>query len=139
MMDVENEICEDCKTKCSIIFKYEVGELVCNNCGLKYDKKIIADEDEKRTFENEERDNQIHRVGPPMNQVYGNECGVDFMFRINGKTKYEKSDSKPRKIRRNKIRIHRLLSSANVDKKSIEQTKVLYEDCKNKKYARNKY
>ena len=127
MMDVENEICEDCKTKGSIIFKYEVGELVCNNCGLKYDKKIIADEDEKRTFENDEGDNQIHRVGPPMNQVCGNECGVDFMFRINGKTKYEKSDSKPRKIRRNKIRIHRLLSSANVDKKSIEHTKVLYE------------
>ena len=92
-MDVENEICENCKVKGSIIMNYDVEQLVCNNCGLVCDKKIIADEDEKRTFENDEGDNQIHRVGPPMNQVCGNECGVDFMFRINGKTKYEKSDS----------------------------------------------
>jgi transcription initiation factor TFIIIB Brf1 subunit/transcription initiation factor TFIIB len=84
---------------------YEVGDLVCKICGLKWDKKIIADEDEKRTFENDEGDNKIHRVGPPMNQ----------------------SDSKPLKIKRNFIRIKNLLSSTNVDNKSIEQTKVLYE------------
>ena len=126
MMDVENEICENCKVKGSIIMNYDVEQLVCNNCGLVCDKKIIADEDEKRTFENDEGDNKIHRVGPPMNQVYGNECGVDFMFRINGKTKYMKSYSKFSKIQKNFIRIDKLLSSANVDRKLIEETKILY-------------
>jgi len=127
MMDVENEICEYCKTKGSIIMNYDVEQLVCNNCGLVCDKKIIADEDEKRTFENDEGNNQIHRVGPPMNQVYGNECGVDFMLRINGKTKYVKSYSKFSKIQKNFIRIDKLLSSANVDRKLIEETKILYD------------
>jgi len=127
MMDVENEICENCKAKGSIIMNYDVEQLVCNNCGLVCDKKIIADEDEKRTFENDEGDNQIHRVGPPTNQAYGNECGTDLIIRINGKTKYVKGYSKFSKIQKNFIRIHKLLSSANVEKKLIEQTKVLYD------------
>ena len=127
MMDVENEICENCKVKGSIIMNYDVEQLVCNNCGLVCDKKIIADEDEKRTFENDEGYNKIHRVGPPMNQVYGNECGTDLIIRINGKTKYVKGYSKFSKIQKNFIRIHKLLSSANVDKELIEQTKVLYD------------
>ena len=127
MMDVENEICENCKVKGSIIMNYDVEQLVCNNCGLVCDKKIIADEDEKRTFENDEGDNQIHRVGPPTSQAYGNECGTDLIIRINGKTKYVKGYSKFSKIQKNFIRIHKLLSSANVEKKLIEQTKVLYD------------
>ena len=126
-MDVENEICENCKAKGSIIFNNEVGELVCNNCHLVCDKKIIADEDEKRTFENDEGDNQIHRVGPPTNQAYGNECGTNLIIRINGKTKYVKGYSKFSKIQKNFIRIHKLLSSANVEKKLIEETKELYD------------
>ena len=127
MMDVENEICENCKVKGSIIMNYDVEQLVCNNCGLVCDKKIIADEDEKRTFENEERDNQIHHMDPPMNQVYGNECGTNLIIRINGKTKYVKGYSKFSKIQKNFIRIHKLLSSANVEKKLIEETKELYD------------
>ena len=127
MMDVENEICENCKAKGSIIMNYDVEQLVCNNCGLVCDKKIIADEDEKRTFENDEGDNQIHRVGPPTNQAYGNECGTDLIIRINGKTKYMKGYSKFSKIQKNFIRIHKLLSSANVEKKLIEETKELYD------------
>ena len=127
MMDVENEICENCKVKGSIIMNYDVEQLVCNNCGLVCDKKIIADEDEKRTFENDEGDNQIHRVGPPTNQAYGNECGTDLIIRINGKTKYMKGYSKFSKIQKNFIRIHKLLSSADVEKKLIEETKVLYD------------
>ena len=127
MMDVENEICENCKVKGSIIMNYDVEQLVCNNCGLVCDKKIIADEDEKRTFENDEGDNQIHRVGPPTSQAYGNECGTDLIIRINGKTKYVKGYSKFSKIQKNFIRIHKLLSSANVEKKLIEETKELYD------------
>ena len=126
MMDV-NEICENCKAKGSIIMNYDVEQLVCSNCGLVCDKKIIADEDEKRTFENDEGDNQIHRVGPPTNQAYGNECGTDLIIRINGKTKYMKGYSKFSKIQKNFIRIHKLLSSANVEKKLIEETKELYD------------
>ena len=127
MMDVENEICEYCNSKVSIIFNNEVEELVCNNCGLVCDKKIIVNEDIKRTFENEEGDNQIHRVYPPMNQVNGNECGTNLIIRMNGKAKYVKGYSKFSKIQKNFIIIHKLLSSADVEKKLIEETKVLYD------------
>ena len=61
----EVEICSRCKSKDSIITDYENGELVCNQCGLVYEERIIVDEDEQRTFADDNGDNQIHRVGPP--------------------------------------------------------------------------
>lgn len=133
MMSNEFEMCKRCNTKNSIITDYEAGELVCNNCGLVYEDRMIVDEDEMRTFENDEGDNQIHRVGPPMNPVYGNECGINLIIRENGKTRYVKDYSKSSKIQKNFYRIQKLLSSVNVPKNMIEETKTLYD-----KFAKDK-
>ena len=107
----EVEICSRCKSKDSIITDYENGELVCNQCGLVYEERIIVDEDEKRTFADDNGDNQIHRVGPPEKPSFGNECGTNLLIRDKGKTKVIKTYSKFTKIEKNFIRIDKLLSS----------------------------
>ena len=131
-MSNEFEICKKCNAKDSIITDYEAGELVCNNCGLVYEERMIVDEDERRTL-NDEGDNQIHRVGPPMNPVYGNECGTNLIIREHGKTKYVRDYSKSSKIQKNFNKIQKLLSSVNVPKIMIEETKALYD-----KFAKDK-
>lgn len=133
MINFEIEICKRCLAKDSIITDYEAGELVCNNCGLVYEEKIIDEQDEKRTFEDDEGDNQIHRVGPPNNPEYGNDFGTNILIHINGKTRYKRDYSKLSKIQKNFIRIKRLLSSADIPRNMIEETKILYE-----KIAKNK-
>ena len=130
---MEYEICRRCQAKNSIIEDYEAGELVCNECGLVYEERMIVDEDEKRTFENDEGDNQIHRVGPPQNPIYGNECGTNLIIHEHGKTKYVKDYSKSSKIQKNFHRIQKLLSSVDVPKNMIEVTKTLYD-----KFAKDK-
>ena len=107
----EVEICSRCNSKDSIITDYENGELVCNQCGLVYEERIIVDEDEQRTFEDDNGDNQIHRVGPPEKPSFGNECGTNLLIRDKGKTKVIKTYSKPNKIQKNFIRIDKLLYS----------------------------
>ena len=132
-MNNEIEKCRKCNAINSIIEDYEAGELVCNQCGLVYEERMIVDEDEQRTFENDEGDNQIHRVGPPMNPIYGNECGTNIIIREHGKTKYIKDYSKSSKIQKNFYKIQKLLSSVDIPKNMIEVTKSLYD-----KYAKDK-
>lgn len=105
MLDYENEICRRCQSKDSIITAYEDGELVCNQCGLVYEERIIADEDEQRTFADDNGDNQIHRVGPPQNPIFGNECGTNLLIRDKGKTKVIKDYSNNSNISKNFNRI----------------------------------
>ena len=119
--------CTRCKSKDTIQTIYEVGETVCTNCGLVYEERVIVDEDEKRTFADDNGDNQIHRVGPPVKPTYGNELGSDLIIRENGKTKVIKSHSKYSKISRNFSRIQNLLSNAGISSNMIELTKELYE------------
>jgi transcription initiation factor TFIIB len=129
----DNERCTRCNQKDTIITDYESGELVYNNCGLVYEERMIVDEYEKRTFENNDGDHQIQRVGPPMKPEYGNECGVDLIIREKGKTKIIKSYSKFTKIQRNFCNIQNILSQKQIPKNMIEETKSLYS-----KFAENK-
>ena len=132
-----NEICERCKEKNTIIEDYENGIIVCNNCGKVYEERIISNENEKRTFEGEDGDNQIQRVGPPTKPQYGNEFGTTLVIRDHGKTKIIKSYSKYSKIQRAFGKIQSLLSSKYVQQKFIEETKSLYETfSKNKNMQR---
>ena len=127
MINEQTQICERCKAKNSIIIDHEYGESVCENCGLVYDDRIIADEYEKRTFENDEGDNQIQRVGPPVNPTFGNEFGTTLIIRENGKTKRIKSFPRLTAIQRNFLKIQRLLSSVNIPQKIIEEVKMIYD------------
>ena len=125
-MEVQNEICERCKAKNSLISDYESGELVCNNCGLVYEERMIVDEYEGRTFQNDDEDHQIKRVGPPSKPEYGNELGINLIIRENGKTKVIKSYSKHDKVQRNFIKIQKLLSSVDISQDLIENVKEYY-------------
>lgn len=127
MLNNENEICRRCQSKDSIITDYENGELVCNQCGLVYEERIIADEDEQRTFADDNGDNQIHRVGPPQNPIFGNECGTNLLIRDKGKTKVFKDYSNIPKIKKNFMRIDRFLSSHNITGILREETKSLFD------------
>lgn len=127
MINYENEICKNCQSKDSIIMDYELGHLVCNQCGLVYEERIIADEDEKRTFHDDNGDNQIHRVGLPQNPAFGNECGTNLIIRDKGKTKVYKDYSNISKSHRNFMRIDRFLSSLNIPCNLKEQTKELFD------------
>ena len=122
----EVEICSRCKSKDSIITDYENGELVCNQCGLVYEERIIVDEDEQRTFADDNGHNQIHRVGPPEKPSFGNECGTNLLIRDKGKTKVIKTYSKFTKIQKNFIRIDKFLSSYDITGILREETKELY-------------
>ena len=123
MLNNEVEICSNCKSKNSIITDYENGVLVCNQCGLVYEERIIVDEDKKRTFADNNDDNQIHRVGTPEKPSFGNESGTNLLIRNKGKIKVFKNY---KKIQKNFIRIDKFLSSHNVTALLREKTKEIY-------------
>ena len=123
MLNNEVEICSNCKSKNSIITDYENGVLVCNQCGLVYEERIIVDEDKKRTFADNNDDNQIHRVGTPEKPSFGNESGTNLLIRNKGKIKVFKNYPK---IQKNFIRIDKFLSSHNVTALLREKTKEIY-------------
>ena len=122
----KDEICEKCEAKNSIITDYEYGELVCSNCGKVYEERMIVDEYEKRTFQDDDGD-QIQRISAPTKPEYGNELGTNLLIREKGKTRIVKSYSKSDKIQRNFIRIQKILSSVNVSQNLIEKVKTYYD------------
>ena len=123
----EVEICPRCNSKDITITDYENRELVCNQCGLVYEERIIADEDEKKTFGDDNGDNQIHHVGPPEKPSFGNECGTNLLIRDKDKTKVIKTYSKFTKIQKNFIRIDKFLSSCDVEELIREEAKEIYD------------
>ena len=125
MMISEQDICRRCKAINSIITNYEEGELVCNQCGLVYEERMIIDEDEQRTFQDD--DNQIHRLSAPIKSTDSNELGTKLIIREKGKTKIYQNYSKHTKIQNNFNKIQKLLSEASVHQSVIEETKILYE------------
>ena len=122
-----NEICERCNAKNSIIIDQVEGEIVCQNCGKVYEERIIDDEYEKRTYENDGGNNQIQRVGPPQNPTFGNEFGTNLIIRENGETKKIKSFQKLTNTQKNSLKIKSLLSSVNVSYKLIQEVEEIYD------------
>jgi transcription initiation factor TFIIB len=119
------EICEGCKAENTIILDYENGEKVCSACGMVKEDIIISNEYEKRTFQDDEGDNQIQRVSQPTKP--GNEQGTNLLIRENGETRYIRGYSKYGKIERNFWKIENLLSSVGISKNIIEEVKILYD------------
>lgn len=135
MSEIEIEICRRCNATNSIIEDYQYGELVCNNCGLVYEERMMVDEDEMRTFQDDSGDNKIHRVGPPVKPTYGNELGTDLIIVQNGKKKIIKDYSKHNKIQRNFSLIQNFLTQVTSNQLIIEKTKELYDQVsKNMKF-----
>ena len=124
-MKVQCEICEGCQAENTIILNYENGEKVCSACGMVKEDIIISNEYEKRTFQDDEGDNQIQRVSQPTKP--GNEQGTNLIIRENGETRYIRGYSKYGKIERNFWKIENLLSSVGISKNTIEDVKILYD------------
>ena len=124
-MKVQCEICEGCQAENTIILDYKSGEKVCSACGMVKEDIIISNEYEKRTFQDDEGDNQIQRVSQPTKP--GNEQGTNLLIRENGETRYIRGYSKYGKIERNFWKIENLLSSVGISKNTIEDVKILYD------------
>ena len=123
MKNDKNTTCGNCDAINSIIEDPKSGQLVCDNCGCVYEEGLVADEYEKRTFHDDNGDNQIQRVSMP---TIGNNMGVNTLIRENGKTKFIRNYVKIDKFDRNKIKIQKLLQRAQVEQSFIEKTKILY-------------
>ena len=123
MKNDKNTTCGNCDAINSIIEDPKSGQLVCDNCGCVYEEGLVADEYEKRTFHDDNGDNQIQRVSMP---TIGNNMGVNTLIRENGKTKFIRNYLKIDKFDRNKIKIQKLLQRAQVEQSFIEKTKTLY-------------
>lgn len=119
-----SEICGNCKEKGTIIFDDESGKFVCQSCGKVCEDKIFTDENDKQTFEGNDGENKIQRVGPP---VKSDVNGTTTLVRSNGKTKIYKKYSTLNKKQRGFKKIEKLLLLGQVDKSLIEETKYLYE------------
>ena len=99
-MSTDNiEKCNRCKSVNTIIIDYREGKIVCNNCGKTYEERLIVDEYEDRTFEDDS--NKIQRIDAPINPIYENEIGTKLLVRENGKTRSVNSISRKSKIGKN--------------------------------------
>ena len=107
-----NNMCDRCNSINSIITDYVYGEVVCNNCGKVYEERLIVDEYEDRTFQ--DNSNKIQHVDAPINPIYENEVGTKLIIRENGKTRCVNNYSKKSSIGRNFYKIQKLLSSQNI-------------------------
>lgn len=131
----EQEICRRCNAIDSIITDYQIGEQVCNNCGLVYEDRIIIDQDEQRNFQNNNGDNQLHRLSAPIKATDSYELGTNFVINENGKTKIYINHSNQSKIQNNFLKIQKLLSEASVHQNVIEEAKRVYDNlAKNKSF-----
>ena len=119
------EICEGCQAENTIILDYKNGEKVCSACGMVKEDIIISNEYEKRTFQDDEGDNQIQRVSQPTKP--GNEQGANLIIIGKGKTRIIRGSSKCGKIEKNFLKIQKLLSSVGISKNIIEEVKILYD------------
>jgi len=124
-MNVDNnDICDRCNSINSLITDYVNGEIVCNNCGKVFEERLIVDEYESRTFQDDS--NKTQRIDAPINPIIENEFGTKLIIRENGKTKCVNNYSKKSTIGRIFSAIQKLLSSQGVSQNLIEQTKDYY-------------
>jgi transcription initiation factor TFIIB len=75
----QGESCNECKAVNSIVENHASGVLVCNNCGLVKESKIMDEASEWRNFSAEStnsRGSDPNRVGGPTNPLLEH-CGID--------------------------------------------------------------
>ena len=73
---IKDDICERCNAKNSLVLDVPNGELVCTNCGLVAQDRIIDDTYEKRNFGSENGGNKSEsRISGPMKAGEGYNLG----------------------------------------------------------------
>jgi len=117
------DICENYNKKGTIIFNDESTAFVCPSCSKVCEGKIFTGENDKQTFEGNDGENKIQRVGHP---VKTDVIGTTLLVHSNGKTKINKKHPTFNQIQRGFKKIEQLLSLGQVGKNLIEETKFLY-------------
>nr|GEW50311.1 transcription initiation factor IIB-2 [Tanacetum cinerariifolium] len=59
--------CLDCKRDTEVVLNHSAGDTICSECGLVLESHLIDETSEWRTFANEFGDNDLVRVGGPIN------------------------------------------------------------------------
>ena len=129
-----SDICDRCQAKDSFFEEHVEGIVVCTNCGLVLEEKIIEEQYEKRTFETDNK--EIQRVGPATRPEQANGDGTYLVNTKNGYTKIKikypqqtkEEEKKEKKIEKNCKRIYQLLSSAEVAPCLIDRVSDTYSE-----------
>ena len=130
-MKSEDNICPRCGARDSQVTDNRSGEIVCQNCGLVFEERIIDDTYEKRNFNNENGGNRGEsRIGGPMKAGEGNNLGSNLIYydknggarkARGGNGAYNQSP-----IERNFEEIDKILGNKEITKALIEETKEIY-------------
>ena len=136
------ENCSHCGAKNSIITNFAAGEIVCGNCGVVYEDRIIDETYEGRTFSNENpgsagRDQT--RVGGPSNvdEIIGTNITIN--GKGNSKSKIHRGivTSNPSKKRTDK-RLDELAVKIDFNESTVQIAKTLLSKVEEKKKLKGK-
>lgn len=130
-MKESQNICSRCEAFDSYVTDFKSGEIVCKNCGLVLEERIIDDTYEKRNFGSENGGNRNEsRIGGPMKATEFNNLGSTqvirdkngYMKKIRGvNNSYNQSP-----IDRGFEEIDKVLGEKGISKNLIEETKEIY-------------
>ena len=124
--------CRSCGAENSLVTDFTQGEIVCDNCGLVLEERIIDDTYEKRNFGSENGGNKGEsRVGGPLKASEGNNLGTNMVLNDkNGNMKKMRGLNNPycqSPLDRGFEEIDKLLSNMGVAKSVIEDTKEIFD------------
>ena len=122
----DDNICPRCKACDSKVTDARLGEIVCQNCGLVFEERIIDDTYEKRQFNNENGGNKGEsRIGGPMKAGEGVGSNL-IIYDKNGQARRARGGNatyNQTPIERNFEEIEKILGNQDIKKSLIEDTK----------------
>ena len=125
----DQNVCPRCNALDSKVIDFRNGELVCQNCGLVFEERIIDDTYEKRTFNNENGGNKgDSRIGGPMKAGEGMGSNL-IIYDKNGQARRPRGSNatyNQTPIERNFEEIDKILGNKDIKKSLIEDTKDIY-------------
>ena len=125
----DENICPRCNARDSQVTDGRNGEIVCQNCGLVFEERIIDDTYEKRTFNNENGGNKGEsRIGGPMKAGEGIGSNL-IIYDKNGQARRARGGNatyNQTPIERNFEEIEKILGNKDIKKSLIEDTKDIY-------------
>ena len=131
MSRLDENKCPRCGALDSKITDRGNGEIVCQNCGLVFEERIIDDTYEKRNFNNENGGNRgDSRIGGPMKAGEGSNLGSSLViYDKNGHAKKARGGNgtySQTPMERNFDEIEKILNNQDIKKSIIEDTKDIY-------------
>ena len=125
----DDNICPRCSARDSKVTDGRLGEIVCQNCGLVFEERIIDDTYEKRQFNNENGGNKGEsRIGGPMKAGEGVGSNL-IIYDKNGQARRARGGNatyNQTPIERNFEEIEKILGNQDIKKSLIEDTKDIY-------------